>query len=38
MLISYQTDANGDLTHTLGIYRNKGKTPEFTGPIKESGF
>jgi branched-chain amino acid transport system substrate-binding protein len=38
MLISYQADANGDLTHTLGIYRNKGKTPEFTGPIKESGF
>ncbi|MET0875980.1 MAG: ABC transporter substrate-binding protein, partial [Tardiphaga sp.] len=38
MLISYQADANGDLAHTLGIYRNKGKTPEFTGPIKESGF
>lgn len=38
MLISYQADANGDLTHTLGIYRNKGKVPEFTGPIKESGF
>jgi branched-chain amino acid transport system substrate-binding protein len=38
MLISYQADANGDLTHTLGIYRNKGKIPEFTGPIKESGF
>lgn len=38
MLISYQADANGDLTHTLGIYRNKGKTPEFTGPIKESGL
>jgi branched-chain amino acid transport system substrate-binding protein len=38
MLISYQADALGDLTHTLGVYRNKGKTPEFTGPIKESGF
>ena len=38
MLISYQADANGDLAHTLGIYRNKGKTPELLGPIKESGF
>jgi len=38
MLISYQADALGDLAHTLGVYRNKGKTPEFTGPIKESGF
>ncbi|CAN5389536.1 ABC transporter substrate-binding protein [soil metagenome] len=38
MLISYQADANGDLAHTLGIYRNKGKTPELIGPIKESGF
>ena len=38
MLNSYHADATGDLTHTLGIYRNKGKTPEFTGPIKESGF
>jgi branched-chain amino acid transport system substrate-binding protein len=38
MLISYQADALGDLAHTLGVYRNKGKTPELTGPIKESGF
>jgi branched-chain amino acid transport system substrate-binding protein len=38
MLISYQADAVGDLAHTLGIYRNKGKTPELTGPIKESGY
>jgi branched-chain amino acid transport system substrate-binding protein len=38
MLISYQADAPGDLVHTLGIYRNKGKTPELVGPIKESGF
>jgi branched-chain amino acid transport system substrate-binding protein len=38
MLISYQADAKGDLAHTLGIYRNKGKVPEFVGPIKESGF
>ena len=38
MLISYQADAQGDLAHTLGIYRNKGKTPQLTGPIKESGY
>src|ERR1700674_3923181 len=38
MLIDYQADARGDLAHTLGIYRNKGKTPELAGPIKESGF
>ena len=38
MLISYQADALGDLAHTLGIYRNKGKTPGLTGPIKESGY
>jgi len=38
MLISYQADSPGDLAHTLGIYRNKGKTPELVGPIKESGF
>ena len=38
MLISYQADAPGDLAHTLGIYRNKGKTPELIGPIKESGY
>ena len=38
MLISYQADKLGDLAHTLGVYRNKGKTPELAGPIKESGF
>jgi branched-chain amino acid transport system substrate-binding protein len=38
MFISYQADAQGDLAHTLGIYRNKGKTPELAGPIKESGY
>jgi branched-chain amino acid transport system substrate-binding protein len=38
MLITYQADALGDLAHTLGVYRNKGKTPELAGPIKESGF
>jgi branched-chain amino acid transport system substrate-binding protein len=38
MLISYQADERGDLAHTLGIYRNKGKTPELAGPIKENGY
>jgi branched-chain amino acid transport system substrate-binding protein len=38
MLISYQVDPVGDLAHTLGIYRNKGKTPELIGPIKEAGY
>jgi branched-chain amino acid transport system substrate-binding protein len=38
LLISYQADAKGDLAHTLGIYRNKGKTAELIGPIKESGY
>lgn len=38
MLISYTADAPGDLVHTLGIYRNKGKTPELVGPIKEAGY
>jgi branched-chain amino acid transport system substrate-binding protein len=38
MLIYYQADEKGDLAHTLGIYRNKGKTPEQAGTIKESGY
>jgi branched-chain amino acid transport system substrate-binding protein len=38
MLISYTADDKGDLAHTLGIYKNKGKTPELIGPIKESGY
>jgi branched-chain amino acid transport system substrate-binding protein len=38
LLISYQADSSGDLAHTLGIYRNKGKTPVLIGPIKEAGF
>jgi branched-chain amino acid transport system substrate-binding protein len=38
LLISYQADRIGDLAHTLGIYRNKGKTPELIGPIKEAGY
>jgi branched-chain amino acid transport system substrate-binding protein len=38
LLISYQADSAGDLAHTLGTYRNKGKTPELIGPIKEAGY
>jgi branched-chain amino acid transport system substrate-binding protein len=38
MLISYSADAKGDLAHTLGIYRSKGKTPEMIGPISEHGY
>jgi branched-chain amino acid transport system substrate-binding protein len=38
MLISYRADAKGDLAHTLGVYRNNGKTPELAGTIKEKGF
>jgi branched-chain amino acid transport system substrate-binding protein len=38
MLITYQADPQGDLAHTLGIYRNEGKTPKLTGPIRESGY
>jgi branched-chain amino acid transport system substrate-binding protein len=36
--IPYTADKLGDLTHQLGIYRNKGKTPEFVGAINETGF
>ena len=38
LLVTYQADPLGDLAHMLGIYRNKGKTPELIGPISESGF
>ena len=35
---SMTADEKGDLAHTLGIYLNKGKTPEQAGTIKESGY
>jgi branched-chain amino acid transport system substrate-binding protein len=38
MFITYTADAPGDLVHTLGIYRNKGKTPELIGPVNEAGY
>jgi len=38
MLISYTADARGDLAHTLGVYRNKAKTPVLVGTLNERGF
>jgi branched-chain amino acid transport system substrate-binding protein len=38
MFITYTADARGDLAHTLGIYRNKAKTPELVGPINEAEY
>lgn len=38
MFILYTTDKLGDMAHTLGVYRNKGKTPEQTGTVSETGF
>lgn len=38
LLITYVADKDGDLAHTMGIYRNKGKVTEFVGIIKEPGF
>ena len=37
-LISYSVDAKGDLAHTLGVFRDKGKTPVFVASVKERGF
>ncbi|MDB5776087.1 MAG: Amino acid/amide transporter substrate-binding protein family [Herbaspirillum sp.] len=38
LLITYVADKDGDLAHTMGVYRNKGKTTELIGTIKEPGF
>ena len=38
LLISYTADKNGDLAHSMGIYRNKGKVTELIGTVKEPGF
>ena len=38
LLITYSADKNGDLAHTMGIYRNKGKVTELVGTTKEAGF
>ncbi len=36
--ITYKTSKLGDMAHTLGVYRNKGKTPEVAGTVNEPGF
>ncbi len=36
--IPYKSDKLGDLAHILGVYRNKGKTPELIGTVAEPGF
>lgn len=38
LLISYTADKDGDLAHSMGIYRNKGKNTELVGTMKEAGF
>jgi branched-chain amino acid transport system substrate-binding protein len=38
LLITYVADKDGDLAHTMGVFRNKGKTTELVGTIKEPGF
>ncbi|MDB5990063.1 MAG: Amino acid/amide transporter substrate-binding protein family [Herbaspirillum sp.] len=38
LLITYVADKDGDLAHTMGVYRNKGKTTELIGTVKEAGF
>ena len=36
--ITYKADALGDMAHSLGVYRNKGKRPELIGTVNETGF
>lgn len=38
LLAKYTADKNGDLAHTLGVYRNQGRTPVLIGTLKERGF
>ncbi len=38
MFIPYTSNQLGDMAHTLGVYRNKGKTPEAIGTVSEAGF
>ena len=38
LLITYVADKDGDLAHSMGIYRNKGKVTELIGTTKEVGF
>ena len=34
LMISYTADKEGELAHTMGIYRNKGKVTEQIGTMK----
>ncbi len=36
--IYYKPNSTGDMAHTMGVYRNKGKTPEEVGWVSEPGF
>jgi branched-chain amino acid transport system substrate-binding protein len=36
--ITYKANALGDMAHSLGVYRNKGKRPELIGTVNETGF
>ncbi len=38
LLIRYTADARGDLAHTLGVYRNHGRSPQLLGTVSEAGF
>lgn len=38
LLIDYTADGDGNLVHTAGVYRNKGRTPVLVEQIKEPGF
>jgi branched-chain amino acid transport system substrate-binding protein len=38
LLITYTADKDGDLAHTMGVYRNKGKTTELVGTSNDPGF
>ena len=36
--ISYTADAVGDMAHALGVYRNRGRTPELIGVVDAPGL
>ena len=39
LMIGYvRRQADGELAHTMGIYRNKGRATEQIGVIKEAGY
>jgi branched-chain amino acid transport system substrate-binding protein len=38
LMINYTADAQGNLAHTGGVYRNDGRTPEQIGSVSEAGY